>query len=349
MPNHPPPPFQGRILITGATGFLGHNLSPYLARRGYRLRALVRPTSNYAFLEKLGIELAWGDVRDWKAVQAAVEGCQAVIHAAGLFRFWGPYRNFFAINVQGTAHMLEAAYQAGVRRFIHISTIAVVGCPQPGTVITEETPCHPQDAYQHSKLDAEELALLYHEDVGLPVIVLRPGAFYGPWGHYAFNRLFFEDPLKGLAVRIHHGRHLTFPVFVPDLVRVIETTLTQGRLGEVYNVAGKSLTHREINGIISRLMGRRDWYVNVPAGLMLTLARAWTWLSQYTGREPYYPLNLAPYVFCDWNVSSEKAKRELGFRPTPFEEGARQTLAWYAEQGYGPRGLGKIVDWLSRL
>ncbi|MBL7064205.1 MAG: hypothetical protein ISS49_08375 [Anaerolineae bacterium] len=69
----------------------------------------------------------------------------------------------------------------------------------------------------------------------------------------------------------------------------------------------------------------------------------WTYLSRYTGREPYYPINLISYVFCDWEVSSEKARRELGFVPTPFEEGARATLAWYRQLGLGP------TNWLTRL
>jgi dihydroflavonol-4-reductase len=320
------------ILVTGATGFLGHNLVPLLVQRRRCVRALVRRTSDYGFLRECNVELAFGDTRDPEAVIAAVSGCDAIIHAAGKFRFWGKYEEFYGINVQGTQNVLEAARRAGVQRFIHISTIAVVGSPKPGTLITEDTPCDPADDYQHSKLDGEGLVLMYQADYGLPAIVLRPGAFYGPWGRYAFNRLFFEDPLKGLPLRIHHGRHVTFPIFVPDLARVIETCLTKGRPGETYNVSGPSLTHNEVNAIVERLAGVRFW-LDAPGWGMLALAQLWTALSRLTGREPYYPINLAPYVFCDWNVSSDKARAELSFCPTPFEDGARQTLEWYWAQG----------------
>ena len=216
------------IFVTGATGFLGHNLIPLLVERGHRVRALVRPTSDLGYLRECGIELASGDVRDADAVHAAMAGCDAVIHAAGKFRFWGQYEEFHDINVEGTRNVLEAAQRAGVRRFIHISTIAVVGSPTPAMLITENTPCQPVDDYQRSKLEGERLVRAYHAEHGLPAILLRAGAFYGPWGRYAFNRMFFEDPLKGLPLRVHHGQHVTFPIFVPDLCHTSESALMNG-------------------------------------------------------------------------------------------------------------------------
>jgi dihydroflavonol-4-reductase len=320
------------ILVTGATGFLGHNLIPLLAEHGYRVRALVRPTSDQSFLRECGIELAVGDTREAESVNAAMTGCDAVIHAAGKFRFWGQYDEFVGVNVEGTRNVLEAAKREGVRRFVHISTIAVVGSPQPGTLITEDVSCQPVDDYQRTKLGGEKLARAYHAEHGLPAIILRPGAFYGPWGRYAFNRMFFEDPLKGLPLRVHHGQHVTFPIFVPDLCRVVESALAKGRPGEIYNVCGPCLTHNEVNAIVGRLAGVRTW-IEAPGWGMIALAKAWTALARFTHSEPYYSANMATYVFCDWNVSSDKARAELNLRPTPFEEGVRRTLEWYWAQG----------------
>ncbi len=330
------------VLVTGATGFLGHTLCPYLVERGYRLRALVRRTSAWHFLADLGVELAWGDIRDPAAVHAATVGCRAVVHAAGKFRFWGRREDFFTVNLGGTRDALEAAFRVGVERFIYISTVAVVGAPRPGVVIDETYPPDPQDDYQRSKLAAEHLTLRYQRERGLPAVVLRPGAFYGPGSRYAFNRLFFEDPLKGLPLQIHHGRHITFPVFIRDVAQGIDLALRRGRPGEIYNLSGRSMTHREVNETVDRLLGQHIRRVNVPAWSMLALARAWTWLSRYTRREPYYPLNLALYVFYDLQVSSEKARRELGFRPTPFEVGARETLDWYLTQRIPKWGLSAL-------
>ncbi|MEE8390633.1 MAG: NAD-dependent epimerase/dehydratase family protein [Anaerolineae bacterium] len=331
------------VLITGATGFLGHTLCPYLVERGYRLRALVRPSSAWDFLRPLGVELTWGDIRDADAVRAATEGCCAVVHAAGKFRFWGKREDFFSVNIEGTRNALEAARQANVERFIFVSTIAVAGTPRADVVIDETYPPTPGDDYQRSKLEAERLTLHYHREYNLPAIVLRAGAFYGPGSRYAFNRLFFEDPLKGLPLQVHRGQHINFPVYIRDVAQGIDLALKQGRPGQVYNISGPSLSHREANDIVDCLLGHRIWRFNAPAWTMLALARVWTWLSRYTGQEPYYPVNLSPYVFYDWQVSSEKAQHELGFVPTPFEEGARATLEWYRELGIGP------TNWLTNL
>jgi len=286
--------------------------------------------------------LAWGDIRDAAAIRAATEGCRAVVHVAGKFRFWGRREDFFAVNLEGTGNALEAARRAEVEQFIYISTIAVVGAPRTGVVIDETYPPSPQDDYQRSKLEAERLVLRYHREHGLPALALRPGAFYGPGSRYAFNRLFFEDPLKGLPVQVHREQHIAFPVYILDVAQGVDLALRRGQPGEVYNISGPSLSHREVNDIVDRLLGYRIQRFNTPAWAMLALARAWTWLSRFTKREPYYPINLASYVFYDWDVSIEKAQRALGFVPTPFEEGARATLDWYRELDVGP------TNWLAR-
>ena len=321
------------LLLTGATGFLGHNLVPALVKAGHQVRALVRPNSNTSFLEKHGVDLAYTeDITDGYAALQAMQGCDRVIHAAGLFRFWGEAHTFWQTNVGGTTAVLNAALAENVKQFIYISTIAVVGTTPTQGVIDETTPCKPQEPYQQSKLEAETRVLAYYEE-GLPAIVLRPGGFYGPWGRYAFNRLFFEEPLKGWRVKVDGGRHIVFPVFVPDVVQGIMKAMDKGVPGEIYNICGQSLTHNELNNAVSDLAGIGRWRISVPTTLMLTLARTWTSLSRVTNKEPFYPINLAPYVFQDWRVSTEKAERELGFEPTLFEDGARETLKWYKEQG----------------
>jgi dihydroflavonol-4-reductase len=322
-----------KILVTGATGFLGRHLVAHLVEQGYAVRALVREASDTAHLAALGVELFTGDVRESASVNAAIAGCRYVVHGAGLFRFWGQVRDFERTNAEGAAYVLEAALRHNVAKLVHISTVVVVGTPPPGQTIDEATPCQPADPYQRSKLDGENLVRMFHKTARLPAVILRPGAFYGPYGRYAFNRLFFEDPLKGLLIQVHWGKRLTFPVFVPDVARAVVAALKDGRPGEVYNISGAPLPHRQVNSSVSRLAGVPGFRLNVPARCMLALAGWMTRQSERTGREPYYPLTLASYVFNDWPVSSAKAQAELGFRPTPFEEGARQTLEWYASTG----------------
>jgi nucleoside-diphosphate-sugar epimerase len=324
------------ILITGATGFLGRNLCSYLAAQGYQLRALVRSTSDASFLEALNnVEIAIGDVEDVQSVQAAMQGCHYVVHAAAYFRLWGPPEPFIKTNIQGTRNVLKAAHSAQVKRFIHISTIIVVGPQKAGDIISEQTPRnpYPSDNYAKTKSTGECLVLSY-QDKGLPVIILRLGALYGPHGHYGFNRLFFEEFLHNWRVEVQSGQHFIFPCFVKDAAKAIETSLTQGRVGEIYNICNQSISHREANAIISRLARRSNWRLNVPRWLMLQFVKLLELIALFTKREPFYPINLEPYVFDDWIVDSRKANRELSFISTSFCEGAERTLAWYRSIGY---------------
>jgi dihydroflavonol-4-reductase len=322
------------IAVTGATGFLGHNLIPLLRARGHSVRVLARPTSQTQFLTDLGAEVIHGDTRDVAAVDRLVAGCDMVIHGAGYFRFWGKAEDFHSTNVIGTQNVLDAACRSNVKRFIHISTVVVVGAPKSGTRIDEKYHCEPLDDYQRSKLAGEALVQKYHADFGLPTIIFRPGAFYGPYGRYAWNRLFFEDPhMHHLPIQIHGGQLLTFPIYLPDLARVIDAALTRGTSGEIYNVCGPSMTHNEVNNVISNLIGDHPHFFNAPKWGMLFTARLLTLLATLTHREPYYPINLAPYVFNNWIVDSSKAERDLGFDATPFVDGARATIEWYRKIG----------------
>ncbi|MCB8982845.1 MAG: NAD-dependent epimerase/dehydratase family protein [Ardenticatenaceae bacterium] len=322
------------ILVTGATGFLGHHLIPQLRAAGQPVRALVRPSSNTQFLQDLGVSLAYtDDISDPAAALAACQGCDRVIHAAGQFRFWGDSPTFWRTNVGGTSALLQAATAVGVQRFIHISTIVVVGTTPERGLLDETTRCYPQEPYQRTKYEAEQLALSYHREKGLPVIVLRPGAFYGPYGRYAFNRLFFEEPLRGWRIKVDGGKRITFPAYVPDVAQGVTLALTNGRPGEVYNICSQSLDHNSVNSVVSDMAGIGRWRINIPKFLVLALAKSWTAVSRYTGREPFYPINMAPYVFQDWHVSTAKAEKELGFRPTPFRKGVQETLQWYRQTG----------------
>jgi nucleoside-diphosphate-sugar epimerase len=320
------------VLVTGATGFLGHHLVPYLVAGGYRVHALVRETSDTRHLRDPNVHVFIGDVLDPESIQKAIAGCRYAVHAAGLFRFWGRPADFERVNVQGTANVVEAARRAAVEKLAHLSTVVVVGEHDNDLEIDEEVSCQPADPYQRSKLDAENFVRMFARGAGMPAVILRPGAFYGPWGRYAFNRLFFEDPLKGLLIQVQGGERLTFPVFVPDVARGVVAALREGQSGETYNLCGEPLTHEAANAVISRLAGLPSFRLNVPSEWMLRVAEYLTRRADRTGREPYYPTALASYVFQDWRVFSQKAKDDLGFTPTPFEDGARQTLEWYWSQ-----------------
>lgn len=318
------------IFVTGGTGFLGHHLIAALCRSNYSIRVLTRYPQENAWLKRYPrVQIIEGDLRDPAILIQAVEGCRYVIHAAGLFRFWGDEKAFEETNVTGTENLLKAALNAGVERFVHISTAAVIGEPDPTQVIDETYPPCPADAYQQSKLHGEQLVLRYYQDDQLPVIILRPGAYYGPMGEYAFNRLFFRDPMRGVIMQVDRGKYIIFPAYIMDVVQGVIKALDRGRVGEIYNICGDWITHKEAFDIVCEEANLHWPRLPIPGWLGITTARLLELLSVVTRREPFWPLNLRSYVYNYWRISIEKARQELGFEPTAFREGAQRTIAWY--------------------
>lgn len=318
-----------KIFVTGATGFLGRHLIPALCRAGHSVRILTRTPAQHTWLAHFpNVEIIQGDILDKTALIQAVQGCEYVIHAAGNFRFWGEEEAFYQANLSGTQNILQASLQAQVKRFVYISTVAVIGQPNPEQVIDEGQSAHPADAYQKSKL-AAETEIINASQQGLSCVILRAGAFYGPLGSYAFNRLFFKDPMRGLIMQMDRGRHVIFPVYVGDVAAMSIAALTKGRSGEIYNISGASITHKDAFDIICREANIRFPRISVPGWTGIALSHVLEAVARLTGHEPFYPLNLRSYVYNDWHVSSEKARRELGFIPLDFTEGVRRTIAWY--------------------
>lgn len=317
------------IFVTGGTGFLGRHLIPRLCQAGYPLRVLTRHPQKHTWLDVYpNVKIIHGDVRTGDGLEA-VQGCEYVIHAAGLFSMWSMAGDFEATNALGTENLLNLATQANVKRFIYISTIAVIGNPQPNLIIDESHPPRPADYYQASKLHAEQIVRRFHDEKSLETIILRPGAFYGPLGDYAFNRLFFTDPMRGIIMQPDGGNYLTFPIYIADVAQCILLALKKGRSGEIYNVADESISHRTVYDIVCEEANLRWPRIYLPSFIGINFSRFLSALSRLTRREPFYPLGLRSYVFNDWCVTSEKAKQELAFEPTPFREGAKRTIAWY--------------------
>ncbi|PJF39137.1 MAG: hypothetical protein CUN55_15205, partial [Phototrophicales bacterium] len=282
------------VFITGGTGFLGRTLLHYLHdRTDWQLRVLTRTPERHQWLKELPrVETFVGDIRDAAAIIKAVEGCRYVVHAAAYFRFWGKQQQFEQTNVVGTKNVLDAAVLAGIEKFVHVSTVVVVGNPQTDDEIDETHPTCPVDAYQKTKLVAEQLALSYVTQHQLPVVVLRPGAFYGPYGHYAFNKMFFEDPLRGLRLGVEGGRYYTMPTYVEDMAQAIFLALEKGHIGNIYNIVSQYMTHREVHHIIADAAGISHFHIFAPAFVMVPFARVLTVLGRIFNFEPKYPLTL---------------------------------------------------------
>lgn len=289
----------------------------------------MRNPHHHTWLHKLPIEIIQGDILHQAALTRGAQGADAIIHAAGMFRFWGDASEFERVNVGGTQAVIAAAKDAGCPRLIHISTIYLIGQPPRDQEIDETYPPNPVEPYQRSKLQAEQHILA---QTHTPAIILRPGAFYGPGSDYAFNRLFFHDPMRGIIMQLNGGRYMILPVFVPDVAQAVVAALTRGTPGEVYHICDNPISHRDAYDIVCREANLWFPRLTLPDWTGLTASRLLEAIARFTHREPFYPLNLRSYVYNYWRVSHEKAARDLGFVPTPFVEGARQTIAWYRAQ-----------------
>ena len=159
-----------KALVTGASGFLGKHLIQKLVARGDEVSALVWPTRTRSVLQNLPVILIDGDVQDTAAIKRATQGQDVVFHCAGKVADWGPRSEFYQVNVEGTRNLLEANRAAGVKHFIHISSLAVLGIPDT-TSVNETMPYTTKclNPYMETKLASEKMVLDYHKKNKLPV------------------------------------------------------------------------------------------------------------------------------------------------------------------------------------
>jgi nucleoside-diphosphate-sugar epimerase/predicted dehydrogenase len=248
----------GRVLITGASGFIGCRTAEILCLRdGWQVRALVHNPGSAARLARLPVEMIQGDLRSKADVDRAVADCDAVVHCA-IGTAYGQRRQIFAVTVDGTRHLVEAALAAGVRRFVHLSTIAVHGNDVRG-IIEESTPVQPErgNEYSESKTEAERI-VSRGVARGLPVVILRPGCVYGPHG-----TTFITRPVTHLAQgRLVLAGSADTPsntVYVDNVVEAIVRALEAPKEvanGQAFPInEGDDLTWGEFYGYFARAMG----------------------------------------------------------------------------------------------
>jgi nucleoside-diphosphate-sugar epimerase len=276
-----------------------------------------------------------GDLRNAGSATRLVEGAQAVLHVAAVYRTAGhPDAYYREVNVGGTERLLEAAARAGVARFVHTSTVGVHGdVAHPPA--DEESPIAPGDVYQRTKAEAEALALSFGRARGLPVAVVRPGAIYGP-GETRLLKLFRAIARRRYAL-VGSGRAFYHPVYVEDLVDGFLLALARPEaVGEAFIVAGpRYVTQRELAEVIARHTGGAVLPFRVPAAPLRWAAAAVEAVCVPLGLEP--PLHRRRVEF--WTKSRafsiETARRLLGYAPrVDVDEGVRRTAAWYREAGW---------------
>jgi nucleoside-diphosphate-sugar epimerase len=310
-----------RILITGINGFIAGHLSERLLCLGVKVRGTVRRPDAGARLEQQGVEVVQADLADRDALSAAMEGCNAAVHAAA----WtgGPELSDvrgYQVNVDGTANVLAAAQAAGIARFIYISSVAVYG--RNKAKLIDETATTPKvgQAYPDSKIVAEALV----RESGMPYVIIRPASTYGPRGAAWTLGLLGQD--KGLVT----------PGYIDNVVDGLVLALTREKaLGEPFNLADdRAVTYREFYLAYAHMLGRTS--LPVIPGFVAYTARLGPSqdLRRMLGRPTIGPWSLH-FRFNPSQFSVAKAKRLLGYKPkVSFEEGMRRTEKWLRENAY---------------
>ncbi len=322
-----------KVLVTGASGFLGSWVARELASRGHAVRALVRRQSRLDNLGDIPCERVVGDITDAAAAERAVAGCQGVVHAAGVARLRaGDREGLLAANAAGTENVLGAALRAGVRRAVFVASAGALGGTWTPVVMDEAWGGSAESVrvdYFLSKLRGEQAALALARQ-GLPLVVVRPGVILGPGDLYHSSAGTVLLLARG-ALRWHVRGGGSY-CDVRDVAFAHAEALERGRVGECYLLGGWNLEMGELAGLVSRLSGaprsRRAPYPAMLAGALLREAIAWA-----RGRRSPVSRQLVRgarrYTF----LSSEKARRELGYATRPLEETVRDTLRWFLAHG----------------
>jgi nucleoside-diphosphate-sugar epimerase len=327
-------------LITGATGFVGGHVAEACVARGMAVRAVVRNSSDTTLLEKLNATLYRGDFTDPDVMRQAVDGADAVINCAAKVGDWGPVEEYRAVNVDGLRGLLEACRGKPLQRFIHVSSLGVYEARHHyGTDESEPLPEQHMDGYTQTKVESEKLALEYYRKYAVPVVVVRPGFIYGPRDRTVLPKI--VENLRARRVRYlgSRGKPAMNTIYVGNLVDAILLALEKPQAaGQVFNLTdGEYVSKRRFIETIAdgvgqprpRLLGPPLWLAKFLANRMEKRAR-----RNNAPNPPLLTQARVKLLGLNLEFSIEKAKRELGYQPrVSFDEGMKQTIAWYRENG----------------
>lgn len=322
-----------KVLVTGASGFLGSHVVERLQARGDDVRCLVRKSSNTSLLQKLGVELAYGAIDQHDTLPDAVRGVDAIIHCAGLVKARDA-DEFDAVNHKGAAALAEAAaeHAPNLTRFVHVSSAAVMGPGAPGVKRTRDDEPNPVTEYGRSKLRGERAVLALKDKI--PVTVLRPPAIYGPRDPEMFA--FFQMVSYGLAMKMGGGFESMVIIYGEDCADACVTAIDRDvPSGSVYFVTdGEARSFDAMADAIARALEVDTWArPTVPIPLLRFAARFSEAFGKATNKAMMFTQDkVNELAIKHFDFDTSHTREELGWKPrTSFDEGTRKTAQWYRE------------------
>jgi nucleoside-diphosphate-sugar epimerase len=325
------------VLITGGTGFIGSRLALKCLERGDHVRILAQENTdaereNRKAIEASGAQVIFGSVTERNKVTESVRGIDVVYHlAAAQHEMNIPDEIFRDVNVNGTKNMLDASVNAGVKRFVHGSTIGVYGDLEGE--IHEQSSCNPDNIYGITKLQGERFALSYKEKI--PLVVIRISEVFGP----ADRRLLklFRGINKNVFFVIGSGKNLHHLIFVDDLIKgLFLAAENEKALGEVFILSGKSpVTTSEMVETIAVELGVKPPKFKVPLFPFMFLAIVMELTLRPLGIQPPLHRRRMDFFRKSFSFSPKHSREVLGFEPDySFRHGVAETIRWYEANGF---------------
>ena len=330
---------MAKVLITGATGFIGNHVTRLCLERGDDVRVMVMPGEDRSPLAGMEVEVVEGNLLDPESLVRAVQGIEQLYHLAALFAIWTKDPDLhFKINVDGARSILTAAHRAGVEKIVVTSSVAAVGIVGEGKWADESTAFNSwpwASDYILSKYISHLMVRSLIAD-GLPATLVLPGMPFGP-GDRA------PTPTGTMILRTLKGQMKNYwdggvpAVDVRDVAAGHLLAMEKGRIGESYLLANRdgNMPNRELLQLIGRVAGVDNVATTeVSATTMLRVARVVEFWSKLTGRAPMTTYKNTMYVVQHGYVDPTKAIQELGLPQTPIETAVRDSVAWFRENGY---------------
>lgn len=326
-----------RVLVTGATGFIGSHVMEVVAEAGAIPVALVRPTSRLDALREGGFEIRTATLDDAHSLDAALSDIDIIVHLAGAVRALGE-AEYHRVNAGGTERLLEAVQRsrADVSRFLLVSSLAAAGPSPTQTPIDEDAEPHPATAYGRSKLAAERVTRAVADRV--PISIVRPPAVYGPRDRGIFT--FFQCARRGLLPRFGRGPREYSMVHGRELARGIWAVATSPvAIGKTYFVCDpKPYRWSDLVEGFAAASGRKVRSITLPPTLPRAIGAVSEWTAKRRGKPPFLTREkvndlVTPYWTCD----PSRVAEEVGFAPTlTIPEGLIETARWYRDHGWLP-------------
>ncbi len=330
-----------KVFVTGATGTVGLYLIKYLADKGYSVNACVRPSSERQqlnhFLQDYPDKLSYveSDIRETGRLREYMAGCAVVVHTAAAVEPYSNWQELKRVNVEGTDNVLKAAIAAGVKQFIHISSLSVITGDQDQFKVNEEkVPIYSKEPYANSKIEAEKIVTSQINADCIDVTILRPGFIYGPSERTWMPKL-IQAMKKGRAMLVGDTEKETNVIYVENLCRAIEASILNAKAyGQIYNLTdGQSVSKRLLFDTICDQLKLPRVSLIIPTFAARLLVESASVLTPLVPN--YFKNKLARYsraayrlVAINQGFDISKAERDLGYvERISFTEGMAKTLS----------------------